>query len=175
MKKIKLSVPFTSELKALTLENETHKLKEIYKEKNQKLIQEFEAEVEKLKEIINSINMIDTDFEFVEPVKKKGWSNMDLNILKNNFGKKSIADIAKLVNKSYQTTIKKVNELGLRNDKSYVWNESEIDTLVNLHAQSKTDDDISVEMMIPIADVKAKITQLKDEGVRIMRGVNRKK
>ena len=173
MKPISMKIPFTDELRKLTFELEKNKLSEELKIEYQKLVDKFDSDVVKLQEMIKQAPAyLDSNFELKPPVKKRGWDSVEENILKTNFGTKSVVEIAKLLNKSYQSVIKKVNDLNLKNS-SHNWSQQEIDKLVELHARSLTDKEISFEMLLPEKDIQSKITELKNQGNLIMRGQNR--
>ena len=171
MKTIKMNVSLTEQMKKEIIESEILKLTADYDLKHQALNKELDNEIEKMKEIINQITYINADVEVKLQPKKRGWSDNEIEKLKELHGLKKPSDIAKQLNKSYQTVINKINELNLKDKLLYKWTEDEITILVELYEKSLDEYEISTKMKIPVLDIQEKISALKAEGKQILKRV----
>ena len=171
MKTIKMNVSLTEQMKKEIIESEIIKLTADYQLKHQALNKELDNEIEKMKEIINQITYINADVEVKPQPKKRGWSDNEIEKLKELHGLKKPSDIAKQLNKSYQTVINKINELNLKDKLLYKWTEDEINIFVELYEKSLDDYEISAKMKIPVLDIQEKISALKAEGKQILKRV----
>lgn len=116
MKTEKMNIPLTDELRKAIIAGKIENLKEDYKLKHQLLDQQLNKEVEKLSHSLDSVNSISVDINDM-PKPKRGWIEAEIQELKELYGKHKLTDIAKQMNKNYQSVMNKVKELGLKESK----------------------------------------------------------
>jgi hypothetical protein len=116
MKTEKMNIPLTEELRRAIIAGKIENLKIDYQLKHKQLDQQLNKEIEKLSHSLDSIDSISVDINDL-PKPKRGWIETEISELKELYGKHKLTDIAKKMNKNYQSVMNKVKELGLKEPK----------------------------------------------------------
>lgn len=165
-----LNITITDEMRRQILENEISNLKDVYSLKHKQLDDEFEIEKEKKKKEINQLISLPVDLSQIKKQKKsRFWTQQEEDELKIIFGSMTIPELSKKIQRTALSINKKVLELKL--NEPYIWTDKAEKLLIDLHAQTLTDEEISKKMLLPVKEIQSKITLLKNQGDKIMRKI----
>ncbi len=167
MKKVKkLDIPLTPQLKDEIIKAQIREIEELYEQKHKDLDDELKDVVKKIKTSLDFAYSMPIDPN-KKPKIRKSWLDSEVNELKKLYGTDSILNIARRLNKNEVFVMNKLNEIKIQG--IHKWTPEEEELVKNLYALTKTDNEISLEMRIPILDIQDKVRQLKDAGIILRR------